>query len=198
MRLCADISSDDIVYCTLPLYHTNGGVLSAGQMLFTGATLVIRKKFSASNFWQDCIKYKCTVSYIIICIKNLSHFPSVFFSFSLHPLSLKVTFYIGELCRYLLAQPNQQTDTQHNIRLCIGNGLRPQIWTAFTKRFGIPNIYEFYGCTEGSVGLINPFNKPGACGFSLKILSMLNEEILIKVIIIFVIILLNKGQKPWN
>ena len=60
--LCTDVSSDDIIYCTLPLYHTNGGVLCTGQMIYTGATLVIRKKFSASNFWQDCIKYKCTVS----------------------------------------------------------------------------------------------------------------------------------------
>lgn len=83
MRLCADISSDDIIYCTLPLYHTSGGVLSTGQMLFTGATLVIRKKFSASNFWQDCIKYKCTVSYIIICIKNLRRFS--FYLFLLLP-----------------------------------------------------------------------------------------------------------------
>ena len=25
-------------------------------------TVVIRKKFSASRFWDDCIKYNCTVS----------------------------------------------------------------------------------------------------------------------------------------
>jgi solute carrier family 27 fatty acid transporter 1/4 len=62
VNLMAEIRPDDVVYCTLPLYHTNGGMLSSGQMMFTGATLVIRKKFSASNFWQDCIKYKCTVS----------------------------------------------------------------------------------------------------------------------------------------
>ena len=62
ITVCTDVSPDDIIYCTLPLYHTNGGVLCSGQMMYTGATLVIRKKFSASNFWQDCIKYKCTVS----------------------------------------------------------------------------------------------------------------------------------------
>ena len=58
----AQILPEDTIYCSLPLYHTNGGVLSSGQMLFYGSTLVIRKKFSASNFWSDCIKYKCTVS----------------------------------------------------------------------------------------------------------------------------------------
>ena len=52
---------DDIVYCTLPLYHTNGGVLASGQMLFWGSTLALRRKFSASNFWSDCVKHQCTV-----------------------------------------------------------------------------------------------------------------------------------------
>ena len=92
-----------------------------------------------------------------------------------------MTFYIGELCRYLLAQPDRPTDTQHGVRICIGNGLRPQIWTAFTKRFGIANILEFYGSTESNGGLVNPFNKPGACGFGLKVFTMLNQQLLIKV-----------------
>ena len=94
---------------------------------------------------------------------------------------LKVTFYIGELCRYLLAQPDRPTDTQHSIRMCVGNGLRPQIWTAFSKRFGIEKIAEFYGATESNAGMVNPFNKPGACGFGLKVLSMLNQQVLVKV-----------------
>ena len=64
VTVCADVTSDDIIYCTLPLYHTNGGVLCSGQMIYAGATLVVRRKFSASNFWLDCIKYKCTVSAI--------------------------------------------------------------------------------------------------------------------------------------
>ena len=62
ITLFADVHSDDVIYCTLPLYHTNGGAVCAGQMMYMGTTLVIRKKFSASNFWTDCIKYKCTVS----------------------------------------------------------------------------------------------------------------------------------------
>ncbi len=57
----AGVKADDVIYCTLPLYHSNGGMLATGQMLFVGASFVIRRKFSASNFWTDCIKYKCTV-----------------------------------------------------------------------------------------------------------------------------------------
>ena len=62
LRHMMGIRSDDIIYCTLPLYHTNGGILGAGQVVIIGATLALRKKFSASQFWNDCVKYKCTVS----------------------------------------------------------------------------------------------------------------------------------------
>ena len=62
ISLFAGISPEDVVYVTLPLYHTNGGILATGQMLFNGTTVALRSKFSASNFWPDCLKYQCTVS----------------------------------------------------------------------------------------------------------------------------------------
>lgn len=43
-------------------YHTAGGVMSIGQALLFGSTVVIRKKFSASGYFSDCQKYNCTVS----------------------------------------------------------------------------------------------------------------------------------------
>lgn len=58
-----NIKSSDIIYDTLPLYHTAGGVLGVGQVMLSGAVLVIRRKFSASQFWSDCVKYNCTVSF---------------------------------------------------------------------------------------------------------------------------------------
>lgn len=63
---------------------------------------------------------------------------------------VQATQYIGEIARYLLAQPAKPTDTQHRIRLAYGNGLRPQIWEQFMKRFNIAVIGEFYGSTEGN------------------------------------------------
>lgn len=62
IRLFGGIRNDDVVYITLPLYHTNGGVLGMGQMILGGSTVAIRRKFSASNFWNDCIKFNATVS----------------------------------------------------------------------------------------------------------------------------------------
>ena len=63
--------------------------------------------------------------------------------------------YIGELCRYLLAAPPSVHDAAHGVRLAFGNGLRPEIWNAFQRRFNIAEIGEFYGSTEGNVVLFN-------------------------------------------
>lgn len=129
---------NDIMYITLPMYHTNGLVLGSGQALIMSREICIRKKFSASNFWTDCIRYKCTAF-----------------------------IYIGELCRYLLAQPQKPTDTQHQVRLAVGNGLRNTIWKGFQSRFQINSIHEFYGATEGNCNTINPTGKTGSCGVML-------------------------------
>ena len=56
------LNTDDVIYDTLPLYHTAGGVLGTGQAIVEGCTVVFRKKFSASRFWDDCVKYNCSVS----------------------------------------------------------------------------------------------------------------------------------------
>lgn len=56
------ISESDIQYTALPLYHSAGGTLGIGQALCFGTSVALRKKFSASNFWKDCVKYEVTVS----------------------------------------------------------------------------------------------------------------------------------------
>ena len=97
-----------------------------------------------------------------------------------HPF-LQVVFHIGEVCRYLLAQPKRPSDTQHCVRLAIGNGLRPQIWEEFQKRFQLRQIAEFYGATEGNTGVMNALGKVGACGVVSVILPFANPICLIKV-----------------
>jgi fatty-acyl-CoA synthase len=68
--------------------------------------------------------------------------------------------YIGELCRYLLTTE----PVPHGLRLCIGNGLRAEVWTEFAARFAIPRIIEFYAATEGSFSLFNLEGHPGSIG----------------------------------
>ncbi|XP_050545912.1 long-chain fatty acid transport protein 4-like isoform X2 [Daktulosphaira vitifoliae] len=148
----AGINENDILYTPLPLYHTAGGILGVGSVLLGGSTCVIKSKFSASNYWKDCIKYKCTIAQ-----------------------------YIGEMCRYCLSVPTSEFDTSHQVRMIIGNGLRPQIWQEFVQRFNIQKIVEFYGATEGNANMMNATNKIGAVGFIPIIAQLFYPITLIKV-----------------
>lgn len=55
------LRSTDRIYNSLPLYHTAGGLIGVGQTLLKGITVVLRRRFSASKFWPDCVHYECTV-----------------------------------------------------------------------------------------------------------------------------------------
>ncbi|MFW9940030.1 MAG: long-chain-acyl-CoA synthetase [Candidatus Thorarchaeota archaeon] len=130
----------DIIYVTTPLFHSHAINVAYAASLRYGSTIAIRRKFSASNFWDDAIKFKAT------CFN-----------------------YIGEICRYLYNQPEKPTDRKHNIKKIIGNGLRNEMWRDFKKRFGIKQIFEFYGATERfSPNFANRFNLNCTVGFTLN------------------------------
>jgi fatty-acyl-CoA synthase len=128
-------TAEDVLYCVLPLYHATGGLCGVGAALLNGATIVLRRKFSASHFWDDVAEHGCTMF-----------------------------VYIGELCRYLVNQAPGPKDRAHQLRLAFGNGLRPDVWEEFQSRFGIKRIMEFYGSTEGNVSMFNFDGQPGAIG----------------------------------
>ena len=129
------IHPGDRMYNCLPMYHSIGGVVAAGAPLVGGATVVLRERFSASDFWPDVVAERCTLFQ-----------------------------YIGELCRYLVASPHQEAETHHTLRLCCGNGLRADVWEQFQERFRIPQILEYYAATEGSFSLYNCEGRRGAIG----------------------------------
>lgn len=130
-----DLTPEDRVYNVLPLYHVTGGFLGLGGALLSGAATILRTKFSASHYWDDAADHQATV-----------------------------IVYIGELCRYLLNQPDHPKQQAHNIRIGIGNGLRPDIWQKFVDRFQVGHMLEIYGSTEGNVFLMNFDGKIGAVG----------------------------------
>jgi fatty-acyl-CoA synthase len=130
-----DARPTDRMYDCLPMYHSVGGVLAPGAILASGGAVVLSEKFSASQFWSDVIRWDCTLIQ-----------------------------YIGELCRYLLHTAPSAHDNGHKIRMACGNGLRPDVWAPFKRRFGIPQILEFYAATEGNISLFNVEGKCGAIG----------------------------------
>jgi len=75
--------------------------------------------------------------------------------------------YVGEVCRYIMAQPEKPDDHQNPLWEIMGNGLRPDIWEPFKKRFGIQHIHEFYGAAEGVGVFTNLFDFDYTVGTSL-------------------------------
>jgi fatty-acyl-CoA synthase len=130
-----DTRSSDRMFNCLPLYHSVGGVVATGATLVGGGAVVIRARFSASDFWRDVRDERCTLFQ-----------------------------YIGELCRYLVNAPHRDDETAHSLRIACGNGLRPEVWEPFQKRFKIPRILEYYASTEGNFSLYNCEGRPGAIG----------------------------------
>lgn len=134
LEMCG-ATSDDIIYITLPLYHMSASLLAIGGCISLGATCVLKKKFSASQFWKDCVKYDVTV-----------------------------VQYIGELCRYLMNHPTVPEERAHSVRLFAGSGLRSDVWKGFSERFGKIKIREGYGLTEASIGFLNYTDEVGPIG----------------------------------
>ena len=133
--LCFNFNKNDRLYMTLPLYHSTGLILGWAASLRSGCPNVIKSKFSATDFWNDVKKY------------NVNKF-----------------IYVGELCRYLMNLPPSDGDKDNPIIQISGNGLRPDIWESFQKRFNINKIVEIYGATEAVGMTINSFGRSGMIG----------------------------------
>ena len=136
---------DDCFYLCLPLYHGTGLICGFGVCVYSGASFYLRRKFSASSFWPDVQEHKIT-NFI----------------------------YVGELCRYLIAQPPCVEERNNTLSRVFGNGLRPDIWDEFKNRFGIDRVAEFYGASEGNIAFVNAFNKDrtiGICGANILLVK---------------------------
>jgi citronellyl-CoA synthetase len=136
--IALDMRPEDVVYCTLPLYHATGLCVCWGSAISGASGFAIRRKFSASQFWNDVRKYRATT-----------------------------LGYVGELCRYLVDQPPSAEDSQHRVTKMIGNGLRPGAWGEFKTRFGVNHICELYAASDGNIGFTNILNFDNTVGFSL-------------------------------
>ena len=131
------LKPSDRMYVTLPFYHATAMAVCWGSVLAKGSCLIMARKFSASGFWHDIRRHNAT-------------------AFG----------YVGELCRYLMDQPVRENDRDNNVRLIVGNGLRPSIWKDFKQRFGIQKVLELYASSEGNIGFTNFLNFDNTVGLS--------------------------------
>ncbi|NVM45071.1 MAG: long-chain-acyl-CoA synthetase [Candidatus Lokiarchaeota archaeon] len=131
------MTPDDIMYISLPLFHSNALHLALSAAIGGGSAVAIARRFSVRNFWKDIKKFNAT------CFN-----------------------YIGEICRYLFNQPTTPEDRNHRVYKICGNGLSPEIWKEFKERFGIKEVYEHYGMTEMWGAFVNYLNLDCTVGYN--------------------------------
>ena len=138
-QMTMDLQKNDTIYIPLPFFHNTALVAGWPPAVLAGAAVALRRKFSASHFWNDTRKFRATK----FC-------------------------YVGELCRYLMNQPSRPDDAANPVEGMFGNGLRPEIWKAFKLRFDIPFVNEFYGAAELPSGFVNQYNFDCTIGRAVK------------------------------
>jgi citronellyl-CoA synthetase len=128
------LNIDDTIYIPLPLYHGLGLMVGWGGVVWKGASVALRKRFSASEYWKDIKNYNATC-----------------------------TLYIGEIPRYLLNRPESEFIKDSPLRKMVGLGLKKAVWKSFSSRFNVPHIVEYFGSTEIG-GFVNVSGNPGMVG----------------------------------
>ena len=135
MEVTLQTTAHDVFYCCLPLYHGAAATSVTSTALKTGAAIVVRRRFSVREFWKDVREHQ-----------------------------ISVFQYIGEICRYLLNQPEVVGDREHGLRCMLGAGLSRDTWQHWVQRFGDIQVFEGWGSTESNANLVNVDNYLGACG----------------------------------
>lgn len=125
----------DVLYCSMPLFHGNALLANLFAGLVSGATVVLRRRFSASGFLPDVRRYRCT-----------------YFN------------YVGRVLSYILAVPESPAERDTRLKWALGSEASPRDRSEFTRRYGVP-VFEGYGSSENAVVISPaPGAPPGALG----------------------------------
>jgi citronellyl-CoA synthetase len=146
-RIGFQIKPQDRLYLCLPIYHITGMGPGFCGFIAVGGSIVLRRSFSASNFWPEVQKYQAN------CF-----------------------IYVGELCRYLSVQPECPEEKNNPLQKMLGNGLRPDVWDEFKTRFGVTRICEIYGSSEGNVTFLNMLNKDKTIGAAVSKVALVQYD----------------------
>lgn len=115
------LTKDDVLYCAMPLFHSNAVVAAWIPAVATGATLALRRRFSASGFLPDVRRFGATYAN-----------------------------YVGKPLAYILATPEKPDDADNTLRQVFGNEAAPADVERFGKRFAC-HVTDAFGSTEGGI-----------------------------------------------
>lgn len=119
----AGFGPGSVLYCAMPLFHGNALNACVVPAMASGATLVLRRRFSASGFLPDVREHGVT-----------------YFN------------YVGRALAYILATPAAPDDGVNTLVFGFGTDASPTDISAFRRRFHCP-IVEGYGSSEGAISM---------------------------------------------
>jgi fatty-acyl-CoA synthase len=121
MATRGSITREDVSYLSMPMFHSACVMQGWAPTVAAGATMAIRRKFSASGFLPDVRRYGVTYFH-----------------------------YVGKPLAYILATPAAPDDADNSLRVSCGNEAAPADIDRFASRFGC-EVQDGFGSTEGGV-----------------------------------------------
>jgi steroid-22-oyl-CoA synthetase len=118
------IDRDSVLYESMPLFHGNALMANVTTAVTAGATIALRRRFSASGFLPDVRRFGAT-----------------YFN------------YVGRALSYVLAVPEAPEDADNQLRLGFGTEASALDRERFEARFGC-RLIENYGSSEGVIAIV--------------------------------------------
>jgi fatty-acyl-CoA synthase len=129
------LGPSDTCYLSMPLFHSNAIMAGWAPGVAAGASIALRRKFSASQFIPDTRRFGATYAN-----------------------------YVGKPLSYILATPERPDDADNPLRVAYGNEGAPRDLRRFSERFGV-QVVDGFGSSEGGVSIARtPETPEGALG----------------------------------
>lgn len=148
LGLLLGLGPHDVGYVSMPLFHSNAVMAGWMPSLVYGCAVGLARRFTASGWLADVRRYRST-----------------YFTYTGKPLS------------YLVATPEKPDDADNTLRIAFGNEGSPEVVEAFRRRFGVEEVIDAFGATEGGISLDRDGPvKPGAMGIAPPHIKIVDEE----------------------
>jgi fatty-acyl-CoA synthase len=141
------IDAGSVCYVPMPMFHGNALMADWAPALYAGASLALRRRFSASGFLPDVSAYGVT-----------------YFT------------YVGRAISYILATPERPDDADNTLVLGFGTEAGIVDRDRFERRFGC-RLVEGYGSSEGGAHIsASPGTPPAAVGLGDEHLAVVDPK----------------------
>ena len=141
-----ELTSDDVCYLSMPLFHSNGVAAGWAVAIACGATMV-PAKFSPSRFLADIRRYGVTYMN-----------------------------YVGKPLALVLATPEQPDDADNPLRVAFGNEATEHDIDRFARRFGCRVVDSFGSSEFAVVVMREDGTPPGSIGKGYPGVSVYHPE----------------------